>query len=57
MGLKNLKTRHITIQHNQNSGLNKLNRNYGIIYKIRQNLGYKAGWATLRNNKLLNFNL
>ena len=37
MGLKNLKTRHITVQHIQNSSLNELNRNYGLIYKIGQN--------------------
>ena len=39
---KNLKTRHITLQHIQNLGLNELNRNYGLIYKIGQNLGHKA---------------
>ena len=43
MGPKNSQTKHITLQHIQNSGLNELNRNYGIIYKIGQNLGYKAG--------------
>ena len=43
MGLKNLKTRHITILHIQNLGLNELNRNYGLIYKTRQNLRKLAG--------------
>ena len=43
MGLKNLKTRHITLQHIQNSCLNELNRNYDLIYKIGQNLRKLAG--------------
>ena len=36
MGPKRLKTTHMTLQY-INSGLSDLNRNYGLIYKIRQN--------------------
>ena len=43
MGLKDLKTRHITLQHIQKLGLNELNRNYDVIYKIGQSLRKLAG--------------
>ena len=43
MGLKRLENRQITLQHIQNSVLNELNRNYGLIYNTERNLGHKAG--------------
>ena len=52
-GLKNLKTRHITLQHIQNSGLNKLRWIYGLIYKI--GLNWKKVAETQFKIKVANF--
>ena len=43
MGQKRLKTRQTTVKHSKNSEFNTLSINYGIIYKIEQNLGHKVG--------------
>ena len=54
MGLKRLETRHITLQHIQNSGLNELKWIYGTIYKNQaeskgsgRNLIQNQGYETL----------
>ena len=54
MGLKRTKTRQTTLQHVKISDFNKLNRNYGIIYKIGQIWGNWNKLAALRIRSLMN---